>query len=87
MWFIAYPRPQIAASESRLGDPLLPVLSGALKAFILVIVAVLILQHSGYNISGLLAGLGLGGLAVALVRQSTLVGVSGSIEGFRRIVT
>jgi MscS family membrane protein len=63
------------------------VLSGALKAFILVIVAVLILQNSGYNISGLFAGLGLGGLAVALACQSTLVGVSGSIEGIRRVVT
>jgi MscS family membrane protein len=80
--FIAFLRPRIEESESRLDDQLLPVLSGALKAFILVIVAVLILQNSGYNISGLLAGLGLGGLAVALALQPTLANVFAAITIF-----
>jgi MscS family membrane protein len=80
--FIAFLRPRIAESESRLDDQLLPVLSGALKAFILVIVAVLILQNSGYSVSGLLAGLGLGGLAVALALQPTLANVFAAITIF-----
>jgi MscS family membrane protein len=80
--FIAFLRPRVAESESRLDDQLLPVLSGALKAFILVIVLVLILQNSGYNISGLLAGLGLGGLAVALALQPTLANVFAAITLF-----
>jgi len=80
--FIAFLRPRIAESESRLDDQLLPVLSGALKAFILVIVAVLILQNSGYNISGLLAGVGLGGLAVALALQPTLANVFAAVTIF-----
>ena len=80
--FIAFLRPRVAESESRLDDQLLPVLSGALKAFILVIVAVLILQNSGYNVSGLLAGLGLGGLAVALALQPTLANVFAAITLF-----
>ena len=80
--FIAFLRPRIAESESRLDDQLLPVLSGTLKAFILVIVAVLILQNSGYNISGLLAGLGLGGLAVALALQPTLANVFAAVTIF-----
>ncbi|MBW2400316.1 MAG: mechanosensitive ion channel family protein [Deltaproteobacteria bacterium] len=79
---IALLRPRIAESESRLDDQLLPVLSGALKAFILVIVAVLILQNSGYNISGLLAGLGLGGLAVALAFQPTLANMFAAVVIF-----
>jgi len=79
---IALLRPRIAESESRLDDQLLPVLSGALKAFILVIVAVLILQNSGYNISGLLAGLGLGGLAVALALQPTLANIFAALTIF-----
>ena len=80
--FIAFLRPRIVESESRLDDQLLPVLSGALKAFILVIVAVLILQNSGYNVSGLLAGLGLGGLAVALALQPTLANVFAAVTIF-----
>ncbi len=79
---IALLRLRIAESESRLDDQLLPLLSGALKAFILVIVAALILQNSGYNISGLLAGLGLGGLAVALALQPTLANVFGAVTIF-----
>ncbi len=69
---IAVLKPRTEESESLLDDQLLPVLSGALKAFILMIVGALILQNSGYNISSLLAGLGLGGLAVALALQPTL---------------
>jgi MscS family membrane protein len=79
---IAFLRPRIAESESRLDDQLLPVLSGALKAFILVIIAALILQNSGYNISGLLAGLGLGGLAVALALQPTLANLFAAVTIF-----
>jgi MscS family membrane protein len=80
--FIALLKPRVAASESRLDDQLLPVLSGALKTFILVIVGALILQNSGYNISSLLAGLGLGGLAVALALQPTLANIFAAITLF-----
>jgi len=79
---IALLKPRIAESESRLDDQLLPVLSGALKTFILVIVGALILQNSGYNISSLLAGLGLGGLAVALALQPTLANMFAAITLF-----
>jgi len=79
---IALLTPRIAESESRLDDQLLPVLSGTLKAFILVIVGALILQNSGYNISSLLAGLGLGGLAVALALQPTLANMFAAITLF-----
>ncbi len=80
--FIAFLSPRVAESESRLDDQLLPVLSGGLKAFILVTVAVLILQNSGYNISGLLAGIGLGGLAIALALQPTLANVFAAVTIF-----
>ncbi len=79
---IAVLKPRIAESESRLDDQLLPVLSGGLKAFILVIIGALILQNSGYNISSLLAGIGLGGLAVALALQPTLANMFAAITLF-----
>jgi MscS family membrane protein len=79
---IALLKSRIAESESRLDDQFLPVLSAALKTFILVIVGALILQNSGYNISSLLAGLGLGGLAVALALQPTLANMFAAITLF-----
>ncbi len=80
--FIAFLRPRLVESESPLDDQLLPVLSGALKAFIILIVSVLILQNSGYNISGVLAALGLGGLAIALALQPTLANVFAAVTIF-----
>jgi len=80
--FVAFLRPRIAESESGLDAQVLPVLSRTLKVIILVIVAVLILQNSGYNISGLLAGLGLGGLAVALALQPTLANMFAALTLF-----
>ena len=79
---ITFLKPRIAQSESQLDDQLLPLLSGGLKAFILLVIATLILQNSGYNISGLLAGLGLGGLAVALALQPTLANMFAALTIF-----
>lgn len=47
------------------------------KFLIWAVVAVMILDQLGYNINGLLAGLGLGGLAVALAAQDTVSNLFG----------
>lgn len=76
---IAYLRPKVAHTGSRLDDQLLPILSKTLKAFIVVVTLLLVIQNWGYNITSLLAGLGLGGLAVALAAQQSLSNVFGAI--------
>lgn len=48
-----------------------------IKFLIWAVVAVMILDQFGYNINGLLAGLGLGGLAVALAAQDTVSNLFG----------
>jgi MscS family membrane protein len=47
--------------------------------FFYLIAVLLVLQNSGYNVAGLLAGLGIGGLAVALAAKETLANLFGSI--------
>jgi len=47
------------------------------KIFVLAIAVLSLLQNLGFNITGLLAGLGIGGLAVALAAQKTLENVFG----------
>ncbi|MDR1278136.1 MAG: mechanosensitive ion channel family protein [Treponema sp.] len=72
----------------RLGRPgkheprLQPLLRKLLKTLTAVIAAVLILRTLGYNISALLAGLGIGGAAVALASKDTLSNIFGSITVF-----
>jgi MscS family membrane protein len=59
-----------------------PLLRKFFKAVIILIAAALILRVLGYNISGLMAGLGLGGAALALASKDTLSNFFGSITVF-----
>ena len=53
--------------------------SKILRFLLVIISAVVIAGNMGYNVSGLIAGLGIGGLAVALAAQDTLANIFGSI--------
>lgn len=67
-----------ARTDSKLDDQLVPFIRKSAKIFVGVVAFVLIVQNMGYSVSGLLAGLGLGGLALALAAQDTLSNVFGS---------
>ena len=70
---------QAKRTQGRLDDQLAPLISKALKVTIGIIYILWIIQAFGGNISALLAGLGIGGLAVALALQDTLANLFGSI--------
>ena len=52
----------------------------AAKAFLLAIAVVMLLQNVGVNVTGLVAGLGVGGIAVALAAQKTIENVFGGVS-------
>jgi MscS family membrane protein len=66
-------------TESKLDDQLIPVLRKSLKTFVGVIAFLFLAQNLGYSVASLLAGLGIGGLAVALAAQDTLSNFFGSL--------
>jgi MscS family membrane protein len=66
-------------TESKLDEQLIPLVNRALKITIGAISFLWIIQLLGYNVSSLLAGLGIGGLAVALALQDTLSNFFGSV--------
>jgi MscS family membrane protein len=66
-------------TESKLDDQIVPLLRKAAKTFIAVLAFVLIAQNLGYSVSGLLAGLGIGGLALAMASKDTLANLFGSL--------
>ncbi len=66
-------------TDSALDDQLVPLVSKASKVVVGILAALLVLQNLGYSVSGLIAGLGVGGLAVALAAQKTLADLFGSI--------
>ena len=65
-------------TESTLDDHLLPFIRKSLRAFIIFLAVIMTIQNLGYSISGLLASLGIGGLAVALAAKDTLSNIFGS---------
>ncbi|MEX1044504.1 MAG: mechanosensitive ion channel family protein [Chthoniobacterales bacterium] len=65
--------------EARTRATLAPVLAKSCQVFFYFIAVLLVLQNLGYNVAGLLAGLGIGGLAVALAAKETLANLFGSI--------
>ncbi len=66
-------------TDTALDDQLVPLVNRAARVAIGILAALLILQNMGYSISGLIAGLGVGGLAVALAAQKTLSDLFGSV--------
>lgn len=56
---------------------LIPFLSKAIRAVIVAIGFTVIIQEFGYNISGFIAGLGIGGLAISLAAKDALANLLG----------
>ena len=66
-------------TESALDDQLIPFVRKSLRVFIVIMALLMLVQNLGYSISGLLASLGIGGLAVALAAKDSLSNIFGSL--------
>ncbi|MDX1992122.1 MAG: mechanosensitive ion channel family protein [bacterium] len=60
-------------------ERLLPFFRVGVQLLLIAVTVVIIIQEWGYDVSGLVAGLGLGGLALSLAAQDTLANVFGFI--------
>lgn len=70
---------KVVKTSSRLDDQLIPIFQKTVKVFLYILGIIYLIQAFGYSISGVLAGLGIGGLAVALAAKDTLANLFGSI--------
>lgn len=69
-------------TESTLDDQLVPLVRKSLKAFVVVIGGLFILQNLEFDVTALIAGLSIGGLAFALAAQDTIKNFFGSLMIF-----
>jgi len=60
------------ATEQKRYDHLIPFLKTVIRIFIVVIGILLIISNFGYNVNGLVAGLGIGGIVIALASRELL---------------
>jgi MscS family membrane protein len=71
-----------AKTDSKLDEQLVPLLRKTLKVFTAMIGGLFVLQNLDVDVSSLLAGLGLGGLAFALAARDTIANFFGSVMIF-----
>ena len=70
---------QLQIASDKLDDTIAAFLSKIIKIVILVIAAVIIVDEVGYDITGIITGIGLGGLVVTLGAQDTAKNLFGGI--------
>ncbi len=71
-----------AETEGKLDDQLVPMVGRVLKIAVVALGIVFVLQNQGIEVASLLAGLGIGGIAIALAAKDTVENVFGSLTIF-----
>jgi MscS family membrane protein len=66
-------------TDNALDDHLVPFISKTLRVFIVILALIMAIQNLGYSTSGLLASLGIGGMALALASKDALSNIFGSL--------
>ncbi|MFQ5901109.1 MAG: mechanosensitive ion channel family protein [Thermodesulfobacteriota bacterium] len=66
--------------EEEVDTSIIKVLNRILKGVVWAVAIIVLLQNLGYNVSGLVAGLGIGGLAVAIALQNVLSDIFASFS-------
>ncbi len=72
----------MARSDESLASQFVPIIRSTVQVAIVLIGGILILQNTGYEVSSLIAGLGIGGLAIALAAQETISNIFGTLVMF-----
>src|SRR5690554_949486 len=79
---MAMTRSRDDGSDASLDRELVPLVMNVVRAVLFVIVAIALIQQWGYDVTSLVAGLGIGGLAFALAAKPTLANWFGSVMIF-----
>ena len=70
---------KLGSKNPLINDQLAPLATKTLKVFVIVVGTLIFLQNLGVDVTALLAGLGIGGVALAFAAQDTVANVFGTI--------
>lgn len=73
-------KPLAQKTDNELDDQLIPVLSKIAKLVIIVFAIIIVLGNLGYDVNALLAGVGVGGIAIAFAAQETIANLFGGFS-------
>ncbi len=74
--------PIASKSKTDLDDQLLPIISKGTKIIIWLMAIIIALNNAGYDVTALIAGLGIGGLALAMAAKDTVANIFGGVTIF-----
>lgn len=74
--------PMVDKSDSDLDDQLLPILRKVVNGILWTVGLIIALSNAGFDVMALIAGLGIGGLALALAAQDTVKNIFGGVMVF-----
>ena len=77
-----YLKPLAEKSENDLDDQLMPIVSKGVKLIIWAMAIIIGLNNAGYDVAALIAGLGIGGLALAMAAKDTVSNIFGGVTIF-----
>ncbi len=77
-----YMLPLAEGTENDLDDQLMPIISKGVKLIIWVMAIIIGLNNAGYDVAALIAGLGIGGLALAMAAKDTVSNIFGGFTIF-----
>ena len=80
--FTQYLVPMVGETETDLDDQLLPILRTGTKTVIWVLAVIIALDNAGYDVAALMAGLGIGGFALAMAAKDTISNIFGGFTIF-----
>lgn len=69
----------LGAENEEFGRQLLPLIGKTLKVFVVIVAVLVTSQNLGFNVTGLIASLSIGGLAMGLAAQDTLANLFGAV--------
>ncbi|MBT5021737.1 mechanosensitive ion channel [Candidatus Woesearchaeota archaeon] len=81
-FYTEYLVPLADKTDTDLDDQILPIVKTGTNIIIWIIAILVALNNAGYNVGALLAGLGIGGLALAMAAKDTVSNVFGGITIF-----
>ncbi|MDB4533270.1 mechanosensitive ion channel family protein [Vicingaceae bacterium] len=77
-----YVVPLTEKTESTLDDQIIPVVRKGLRSVIWILGVIVALNNAGYDVGALIAGLGIGGLALAMAAKDSVANIFGGIMIF-----
>lgn len=77
-----YLTPYAQRSDNKLDDQLIPILRRGIRVSLWILGIIVGLNNAGFDVAALIAGLGIGGLAVALAAQDTVKNIFGGMMIF-----